>query len=268
MTDLVFFAGPVVVTKAHQSIDWRGRDVRIIPIVGEGSSTFAALAESLRDSQGRILPSLVKKYGGGIEPSQVALAAYSAGWGLLDKICQVDADRKAVTAMILADATFSGGNPQTGQGGTPKQGYVRFGKDALDGDRLLVSTTANTTSGDYLTGRQSFELVWNELNRLCYCEPHRVSARQGLPEASGGWWQLGNACFWGDYAKPGSAPGAGSDISHADHNALSAEVMAAFLSPWLAGARGLTLQKIVIALLLAGTAAAVLRQLLSRKVAK
>jgi hypothetical protein len=250
MTDLVFFAGPVIVTEAHKRIDWRGRDVKIIPIVGEGSSNFEALAESLRDKQGRILPNLLKKYAPGIQPAQIALCAYSAGWGLLNKIAEVDEDRKQVTAMILSDACFSAGNMATGQGGTAKAGYVKFGIDAMNGSRLFVATTANTSPGSYLTGRQSFELVWNAVRKTCFCEP-RVVKQSISPAPSGGWHELGNAFYWGDYTKPGSAPGQGSDIGHADHNAMSAAVWQEFLSPWLAGAVSRMILKVALGAALA-----------------
>lgn len=250
MTDLVFFAGPVVVTEAHKRIDWRGRDVKIIPIVGSGSSTFEQLAESLRDKNGRILPNLLKKYAAGISVDQIAFAAYSAGWGLLTKIAEVDEDRKQITAMILSDACFSGGNPNTGQGGTPKAGYVKFGVDAMNGSRLMVATTANTSDGSYLTGRQSWELVWNAVRRTCFCEPRKIHT--GIkPAPSGGWFELGNAFYWGDYTKPGSGPGAGSDITHAAHNDLSAAVWQEFLAPWLAGALSRQILKVAFGAALA-----------------
>lgn len=248
MTDLVFFAGPVVVTAAHKQINWRGRDVRVIPIVGEGSANFESLAESLRGADKRILPNLIAKYAPGVQPEQVALCAYSAGWGLLNRIADVPADRQAVTAMILSDAVFSGGNPNTGQGGVAKSGFSWFGADAIQGDRLMVATTAHTTSGEYLTGRQSFRLVWEKARQIseCFCAPQEISPRSPVPAASGGWWQLGSNFFWGDYTKPNALPNQGNDLSHGQHNDLSAAVWQAYLAPWLAGERG-TLMKLGLA---------------------
>ena len=61
MTDLVIFAGPVIVTPAHKAIDWLGRDVRIVAVNFSGSANGQALAASLKDPSGRILPSLLAK---------------------------------------------------------------------------------------------------------------------------------------------------------------------------------------------------------------
>jgi hypothetical protein len=223
--DLVFFAGPVMVTDAFKRINWLGSTVKIVPVQGSGSSYFSSLAEELRDSSGRILPNLLARYAPGITPSRIALAAYSAGHGLLNKIALVDADRKATSAMVLSDATFSGFQDP------PKPGYVAFGVDAARGKRLLVSTTANTSDGSYRTGRDSYALVWNETKRLSGATAYPIEARPGVPQASGGWWRLGSDNYWGNYA---SATGA-SDLSHAAHHELAPAIWQAYLAPYWAG---------------------------------
>jgi hypothetical protein len=229
MTDIVLFAGPVMVKDAFKRIDWQGRDVRIVPIVGSGSTFFSQLAEQLRDRDGRILPGLMKKYAPGVEPEKIALAAYSAGHGLLNKIADVDDDRARVNAMILSDATFSGFND------APKRGYVKFGIDAARGQRLLVSTTANTTDGTHRSGRDSWLLVLDEVARFTGRRPAEVAPQGGVRPASGGWWRLGSDLYWGNYSASGAAAGAGSDISHGDHHDLGAAVWQAYLAPYLAG---------------------------------
>jgi hypothetical protein len=224
MTDVVFFAGPVVVTAAFQQIDWLGRDVRIVPIVGSGSSYFSNLAEQLRAPDGRILPGLVRRYAGSLDIDKLALAAYSAGHGLLNKIADNDADRQAVDAMVLSDATFNAFN--TG----PKSGYVKFGVDAARGNRLFVATTANTTSGGHMTGRDSFQLVWDEVDKATWSRTRVVPPRRPVPEPSGGWHRMGSLFYWGDYWS-----GATNDISHEAHHHLAPAVWQAYLAPYLAG---------------------------------
>jgi hypothetical protein len=225
VTDLIFFAGPVIVTDAMHRIDWGGRDVRIVPIVGSGSTYFSQLAEQLRDSNGRILPNLVRKYAPGVAVDKIVLAAFSAGHGLLNKITDNDADRADVDAMILSDATFSGFSDP------PKPGYVKFGVDAAHGRKLMVSTTADTSDGTYLTGRASFALVWNEVQRRTGSRPAQVSPKAGVLMPSGGWWRLGSAMYWGVYSH-----GTTSDIGHGDHDTLlAAAVWQTYLAPWLAG---------------------------------
>lgn len=223
--DLVFFAGPVQLKPSFQRIDWLGSAVRIVPIPGEGSSHFASLAESLRGADGRILPNLIARYAPGIPVDRVALAAYSAGHGLLNKIADVDADRERVSAMILSDACFSGFTDP------PKRGYVKFAVDAARGKRLLVSTTANTSDGSYRTGRDSYALVWDEAMKLTGLSALPINPRVGVPPASGGWWRMGAQSFWGNYALGGS-----SDITHVEHHDLAPIIWQAYLAPYWSGA--------------------------------
>jgi len=240
--DLVLFCGPVVITEAHRRIDWRGCDVRIAPVLQSGSANNAALAASLRGPDGRILPNLLARYAPGVTPDQVALAAFSAGYGLVDPILQHPEDRKAVTAVVLSDALFSQGNPQTGAGGVPKPGIAAFGAEAINGGKLLVATTANSTDGSHLTGRQSWLATQDEAVKLarCFCEPARVSARSPVPAAPGGWWNTGSDLYWGDYTAEHARPNSGDAFTHAEHDTVvGPAVWQAYLAPWLAGDRGL-----------------------------
>jgi hypothetical protein len=239
--DLVLFCGPVVVTQAHRSVDWRGRDVRIVPIVNDGSAN-AALAASLRGPDGRILPNLLARAAPGIVPEQIALAAFSAGYGLMDPILQHPTDRKMVTAVVLSDALFSQGSPSSGTGGVPKPGIAAFGAEAINGSKLLVATTANSTDGSHLTGRQSWLVTQNEARRLaqCLCEPSEVGARSPAPPAPGGWWQTGDTLYWGDYTTAGARANSGDAFTHAEHDTIvGPAVWQAYLAPWLSGDRGL-----------------------------
>lgn len=241
MTDLVLFCGPVVVTPAHRAINWKGRDVRVVPIVNDGSAN-GALAQAMRSPDGRILPNLIARYAPGVQPKSVALAAFSAGYGLVDPILQSPADRALVTAVILSDALFSAGSPSAGTGGIPKPGIAAFGAEAINGDKLLVATTANSTDGSHLTGRQSWLVTQDEARRLsqCFCEPEEVSPRSPVPPAPGGFWQTGTALFWGDYTRTGSPPNSGDAFSHSEHDTtVGPAVWQAYLAPWLAGERGI-----------------------------
>lgn len=226
--DLVFYAGPVVVTEAHRRIDWGGREVRIVPIVGSGSSSFQALAESLRGGDGRILPNLLKRYAPGVTPDKVAVASFSAGYGLVDPLLVSPADREAISAVVLSDSVFLAGDPRTGQGGPAKPGITAFGAEAVDGRKLLVSTFGHSTSGAYLNGKQSWDITWQSIRRAsgCYCEPEQISPPEPVPPAQGGWWQLGSNCYWGDYA---------GGVTHEGHNALGAAVWQGFLARELKG---------------------------------
>ena len=199
-----------------RKIDWHGRDGRLVPVAHEDSSYFSALAEQLRDAQGRILPTLVRRYAG-VELSQVdqvALTAYSAGHGLLNKVGAVPADARRLSAMLLHDATFAGFNDP------PKAGYVAMGRRAIDGDGLMVSTTSTASGPGYLSGRDSWMRVWSELMRETGKQPYEVKPGGGLV-AAGSWWQLGSRLTWCD-----------SNLSHVGNHDAAAVVWQQFLAPW------------------------------------
>lgn len=224
MTDVIFFAGPVLVKSEFKAIDWYGRDVRIIPITGAGSDYFSTLAEALRDRDGRILPNLIQKYARGIAIDNIALAAYSAGHGLLNKILDVDADRADIDAVVLSDATFNAFN-------TPaKRGYVKAGIDAARGEMLFVVTTANTSNGTHMTGRDSFQLVWDAVAQERGNRGHDTTPRPPAPPASGGWHKQGSLFFWGNYSTDTV-----NDFSHEQHHDLAPEIWQAYLAPYFAG---------------------------------
>ncbi len=223
MTDLVLFAGPVVVS-ALGTIPWR-RPTVVVPIQGSGSSYFAQLAEQLRGSDGRILPNLLQRYAPNVNVDKLALCAYSAGHGLLDRVFQVPEDRERIDASIVSDATFSS------FGAPPKEGYVQFGVDAALGRRLFVSTTANTSDGSHATGRDSWLSVWDEIEQRTGKPAHRASLEPGMPAPSGGVWGIGTALTWYDYADASGQ----SDISHGAHHDLAGAAWGAYLAPYFGG---------------------------------
>jgi hypothetical protein len=237
MADVIFWCGPVVVNAEFKAIDWGGRDVRIVPVAGAGSSNFQNLAGSLRNAEGRILPGLISKYAGGISVDQVVLGAYSAGWGLLNAVAAVDADRAQLSALMLSDACFDGGDPYHPTLDNPKAGYTKAAVDAAGGSLLMVSTTAHTTSGAYLTGKQSWAKVWAAAEAQTGKSPAAITPPDPVPPASGGWHRIGDSLYWGDYDVPGSAPGVGNDFTHEEQHYLAPKIWQAYLSPWLAGER-------------------------------
>lgn len=226
MADLVLFAGPVIVTREFRQINWFGRDVHIVPVEGTGSAHFSVLASSLRDAQGRMLPGLLRKYTprGVAHIDKVALAAYSAGWGLLDKVAENAEDRARLSALMLSDACFGGS----------KNGYEAFATEAARGDKLMVVSTAHTTPGTYPSGRESWLMVWDEVQRRTGKHPRSVSPHSPAPPASGGWRSMGEL-YWGDYTQPGSKRNEGNDFTHEGHHYLAPELWQAYLAPYLAG---------------------------------
>jgi len=224
--DLVLFAGPVILRPEFSAINWHGRSVKIVAVEGTGSTYFSELAEQLRDSSGRILPNLMRRYAGSDNFDQVALTAFSAGHGLLNKVGAVAADRARLSAMVLDDACFSGYSDP------PKAGYVAFGLDATRGDKLMVVTASNSSGAGYQTGRSSWLQAWRAIQAQSGMSPVAVSPHVPAPAARGGWWRLGGSLYWGDYVVPGSADNTGNDFSHEDHHNIAPRIWQAYLAPY------------------------------------
>lgn len=172
-----------------------------------------------------MLPSILRRYARNVDRiDKVALAAYSAGWGMLDIVTRNDADRARISALMLSDACFGGG----------KKGYQKFAPEAARGDKLMVVSTAHTTPGSYPSGRESWSMVWDHTQEVTGKRPRRVSPKSPAPPASGGWWSMGDL-YWGDYTQPGSKRNQGNDLTHEEHHYLAPELWQAYLAPYLAG---------------------------------
>lgn len=216
--DLVLFAGPVILRPTFSQVPWK-RPTRVVAVQGAGSAWFSNLAEQLRGRDGRILPGLLARYAPGLRPDKVVLAAYSAGHGLLNKLLAVPADRADTDAVILNDATFDS------FGSKGKEGYVAYGKDAArSSSKLMVSTTANTSDGSYLTGKESWKLVWDRVQAETGLPAYHVGAEEPMPVPSGGAFRIGKHLYWCDY----------TDGTHGGQHDLAPATWTAYLVPFLA----------------------------------
>lgn len=238
MTDVIFFL-KAMPNQAMRDLPWP-KDTKLIPlspaVSGEPNSAhYSQLAASLKGSDGRILPNLLAKYAKGLEVERVAFVGFSAAHGFLDPYARNDADREATSAYLLFDATFDGFGAKHG-----KPGYVAFARDAAEGKRLLVTTTANSATWDpvakkatHLTGTESWQLVWNDLLAEGFSESE-AEPRGSMPAADGGVHRIGDL-FWYEYVKADGA----SQIAHTDMGKLILPMLEAHLLPyWKGGGKG------------------------------
>lgn len=231
--DVVVYAGPVVIKSAFKAIQWE-RPTTIVPIVGAGSSHFSALADRLRAPDGRILPTLIERY---VRPKvpgpidRLALCSYSAGYGLLNKVFRVDADRAVVDACVLSDSAFS----------SKLDGMSRMAADAMSGHKLMViantDNQANPALGLRYTSGQAVRKIIAEGQELSGRRLGATEAREPMPLPSGGAYRAGRF-YWYDYVAPGSPPNVGNDFSHGQHHDLAADEWQAYLAPYFAGRLG------------------------------
>jgi hypothetical protein len=177
------------------------------------SSAYSRLYSSLRDSDGRVLPNFLARYAKGIDVGRVAFVGFSAAHGFLNPLARNAADRSAISAYLLLDATFGGG----------KDGYLSFARDAANGQRLLVTTTSHTGGDD------AWRIVWDQAIAMTGYVPERTVAKPPMPEPSGGVYQLGSELYYYRYV---DAQG-GSELPHWEmHKVLLPVLQAHLLSYW------------------------------------
>jgi hypothetical protein len=228
--DVVVYAGPVILKPEFQAIQW-DRETMVVPIPMAGSSAFQALALQLKQG-GRILPALLAKY---VKRSRdqidkLALCSYSAGWGLLNEVFQIDEDRAEVDACVLSDSAFGG----------PLHGHAKFAADAIDNKKLMVITNTNNAANAKLgimkTARHTVTEFLDEAQEIArpLFDFGSTRVRAPLTQPSGGAWRLGR-CFWLDYVVPDSPDNQGNDYTHAEHHDLAAPTWEAYLVPFFGG---------------------------------
>jgi hypothetical protein len=219
--DLVFFlkAAP---TAADRALPWP-RPTELLGIDPtehrcEGadprcSSAYTRLWHALRDpATGRVMPNLLARYAKGRQVDRVAFVGFSAAHGLLDPLVTHPADRAAISAYILLDATFGGG----------KAGYKAMASDAAAGRTLLVTATSNTG------GDAAWRLVWDDVVARTGRRPSQIAARPPMPPPSGGAWRLGDDLFYYRYV---NAQG-GTELPHWEMGKLQNAILAAHLVPY------------------------------------
>lgn len=176
------------------------------------SSAYSCLWQSLRDSTGRVIPNLRKKYG--VE-GRIAFAPFSAAHGFVNPLLNNDADRAETSAVLLFDATFGGG----------KTGYVKAAKDAVAGKLLLVSATGN--SGGDKFWRDEVLAPAGLLSSLS-----SSAARVPMPQPSGGVFQAGELWYYRFVDKSG-----GTELPHTQMGKILTPLVRAHLVPYWSGER-------------------------------
>ncbi len=156
----IVWLGPVA--KSQVGVTSRDGDrVGFIQCKGDGSPSCGQIADSWPQAT-KIASLLAAAKLDPADPDDVILRAFSAG-GSAIKRALLGEDAQRVRAVILSDATYSDwGSP--GQP-TPPEGFVRFGLEALKGDRMLVATASSAPNGKMPNGSQTLEALKNELER-------------------------------------------------------------------------------------------------------
>lgn len=241
---LLIWGGPVF-ADTPRKVRWpEGWTVDVIPVTGNGSTHFGQVAESLRGSDGRILPTLVASKGKNLDSyDKVMLAGFSAFHGLANEILKSDTDR--VDAMVSIDACFSAlQSPR-------KEGYARFADKAARGSALFVLTigpgggvgSGATLGPGGVDFSSAYDCVMQSVGGhwLTSFDPPSTMPPPDSAKRSGGLIVL-------DYRK----------YRHDQHiNELGVPLMQSYLVPWLQDGGGLPWGDIALGTLVAASLGAI-----------
>jgi len=176
------------------------------------STAFGKLYGSLKDSSGRITPTLRKKYG---VDGKLVFVSFSAGLGFTNPLLANDADRADIAGVVLMDSTFGSGY----------SGYQKAAKDASAGKFNLVSVTSDKgTTDSHMNGDYAWrEAVLKPTGLLNMSETSPVSP---MPKPGEGVFNQGTLWYY-RYKD--------AEYSHTQLGKLLAPVSEAHIMPWLAG---------------------------------
>jgi len=228
VTDLLIWGGPVYCSTADK-VEWLNPTViscKSLTGTANGDYYF-----SLK-GQGSALDAIIAKAMAGEQPENIGIAGFSAFHNFANPMLKDDTDRSRIAYIHLADACFDGVGATS-----PKQGYLAAAIEAIQGDKLMVSTTSgvpgvNVTyskgGGGTFThknGHDSFKLVWDAALEATGASEVDLE----LPDlpAAPVWAKRAGNLIWLSYEQT---------IKHEDHaNLIAVPLMNYFGAPWMQG---------------------------------
>lgn len=222
--DLVVWAGPVARFQVPGATV-PGAQEKFWACRGDQTATFAhcpSLADGWVDGQGRRLPQMLAQLGlNEADVDNLYYGAFSAGGSVIKRLLRHPADRQKVRAVMLSDATYSGG---TAQQPNPIEGFILYALDALAGGKLFVATASASPNYNHGSAAQVLAATRKE-----------IEARSGQAFTEGGTvplssqpdrlYTLGPNIIFADYGMQGGG--------HAYHPKLAPELWQQILQPWL-----------------------------------
>jgi len=215
------WAGPVSIAQVGAT-SLPGDHVGVIQCKGDGSPSCGQMADSWPQAS-KVASFLSAAKLDPSDPDGVILRAFSAGGSMFKRVLLGD-DAGRVRVVALSDATYtdwaSPGNP------TPPEGFVRFGLEALKGDRMLVATASSAPNGKMPNGSQTLEALKNEIERRSGVSFREGGNIPGMPTQPMRLWTHGSVIL-ADY---------GNLTTHTQHaTKLAAPLWENVIVPWLGG---------------------------------
>jgi hypothetical protein len=163
----------------------------------------------------------------GMKPEDIdklAIGAFSAGGSLVKRVLMHPEDRKHVTAVHLADATYTSAweNAATRRP-PPIEGFVRYALDAIDGPHLLVATASPIWNKSWASGVENLQRLREEVETRSGKQFQKLDNFYDIDPQPDAAYQLGNVVL-AEYPY--------NPLGHG-HTKIAGQVWDKIVNPWL-----------------------------------
>ncbi len=158
----------------------------------------------------------------------VVIGAFSAGGSLVKRMLMHEPDRKRVTAVHLADATYTAAwKDKARRIPPPIEGFVRYALDAIDGPHMLVATASPSPNGPWSTGVENLQSMRAEIEARSGRQFEELTNFYDIDPQPDHAYKLGNVILAEYPMKP---------LGHG-HVSIAGQVWNNIIKPWLATSR-------------------------------
>lgn len=189
--DAVIWTGPVAFWQVPGATIPGAHEVNI-GCFGDKPPHCPSIGETSLDGSGRRLPSLLAKHGlSEDQVGHVVFGGFSAGGSLIKRVLQSPADRARVSAVHLADATYTSSWDAPGRPPVI-EGFAAYGVDAATGPHLLVATASPIPNKNWASGVQNLQRLREEIETRTGQKFQKLDHFFGIDPAPEAAYQLGN----------------------------------------------------------------------------
>lgn len=157
MSDLVFWSGPVAPFQVPGATVPGAKDV-FWGCLGDRDPLCPNIGEQLRHN-----PTVLLDKAGQPAFADLFLGAFSAGGSVVKRMLEEQHWRDKVTAVHLADATWTSGVKPA----PPIEGLVRYAVDVANGpgDKLFIATASPIANKQWATGHENLDAIQAEVEK-------------------------------------------------------------------------------------------------------
>ncbi len=224
MKDFVLWTGPVDFFQVRGATI-PGAIEYNLQCLGDRDPNCTYLGNSLLDSSGRRLPSLLEKAHVVLsDVNDVFIGAFSAGGSVVWRLLVHPEDRKKIRAVLLSDATYTSKWVDE-KNRVPEifQSWIDYAIDCIDGDHLFVATASPNPNGRWASGIENIRELRRQLELKTQKKFEKLDHFYGISPGPDSAYKLGNVILAEFPSKP---------LGHY-HTKIAGQVWKNILFPWL-----------------------------------